>query len=205
MSAGTGCPAKAGCRAETTIQVPERLAPLADQALPPAPLPAIGAPPAEPPLQQTADVSAQPAETPPVPSVSPSSAAAAGIEPLPTPPTPWAADAAVPDQSRILIRASADAWVQVRDRAGGVLLNRILHAGETWPVPAGPNLLLTTGNAGGTELLVDGVPTPSLGGSGVVRRDLPLDPDLARDGRLAAGQPLPVAGIQPAGVRPAPQ
>ena len=40
------------------------------------------------------------------------------------------------DQSRILLRANADAWVLVRDRAGPVLLNRILHAGETWEVPA---------------------------------------------------------------------
>jgi len=65
-----------------------------------------------------------------------------------------------------------------------VLLNRIMHAGETWPVPAQPNLLLTTGNAGGTELLVDGATTPSLGGSGAVRRDLPLDPDLIKAGKL---------------------
>ena len=49
------------------------------------------------------------------------------------------------DQSRILLRASADAWVQVRDRAGPVLLTRTLHPGETWEVPAKPNLLLTTG------------------------------------------------------------
>jgi len=67
--------------AETTIQVPERLAPLAEQAVPPTPPPAIGAPPAEPPaappVQQTADVAARPAEAPPVPVVSPSSAAAA--------------------------------------------------------------------------------------------------------------------------------
>ena len=39
----------------------------------------------------------------------------------------------------------------VRDRAGPVLLNRTLHPGETWEVPAKPNLLLTTGNAGGTD------------------------------------------------------
>ena len=87
---------------------------------------------------------------------------------------------------RIVLRANADAWVQVRDRAGAVLLNRTLHSGETWDVPARPNLLLTTGNAGGTDLLVDGVASPSLGGSGAVRRDLPLDPDLIRDGKLAA-------------------
>jgi cytoskeleton protein RodZ len=94
-------------------------------------------------------------------------------------------------QSRIVLRATADAWVQVRDRAGPVLLNRTLHPGETWEVPAKPNLLLTTGNAGGTDIVVDGVATPSLGGSGVVRRDVPLDPDLIKDGRLATANPRP--------------
>ena len=46
--------------------------------------------------------------------------------------------------------------------------------------------MLTTGNAGGTDLVVDGVTSPSLGGNGAVRRDLPLDPDLIKDGKLAA-------------------
>ena len=45
--------------------------------------------------------------------------------------------------------------------AGQVLLNRVLRTGETWPVPAKPSLLLSTGNAGGTELVVDGVVAPS--------------------------------------------
>jgi cytoskeleton protein RodZ len=103
------------------------------------------------------------------------------------------------DQSRIVLRATADAWVQVRDRAGPVLLNRILHPGETWEVPPKSNLLLTTGNAGGTDLLVDGLTSQPLGGNGVVRRDLPLDPDLIKDGKLAA------ASLQPAVVRPNPQ
>ena len=89
-----------------------------------------------------------------------------------------------------MLRANADAWVQVRDRSGSVLLNRILHAGETWEVPPKPNLLLTTGNAGGTDLLVDGQPSAPLGGSGAVRRDLPLDPDLIKDGKLAAANAL---------------
>lgn len=158
--------------AETSLQVPQRLAPLAEQAVrapsnrPPAVVATVPAP-TEPPAQQ--------AEAPPIPAISPSSAAAASVPPVP------AAGA-----MRIVLRANADAWVQVRDRAGAVLLNRTLHSGETWDVPARPNLLLTTGNAGGTDLLVDGVASPSLGGSGAVRRDLPLDPDLIRDGKLAA-------------------
>jgi cytoskeleton protein RodZ len=68
------------------------------------------------------------------------------------------------------------------------LLNRTLKAGETWPVPVRPDLLLTTGNAGGTELAVDGVATASLGASGAVRRDLPLDPDQLRLAGAAAQQ-----------------
>jgi cytoskeleton protein RodZ len=69
-----------------------------------------------------------------------------------------------------------------------VLLNRVLRAGETWPVPPGKppgQLLLTTGNAGGTEVLVDGQLTAGLGIDGAVRHDLPLDPDAIRDGTLA--------------------
>jgi cytoskeleton protein RodZ len=171
--------------AETSTQVPQRLAPLAEQVVQPSPAAPnliataqAPAPPEAPPVQQ--------ADAPPMPAISPSSAAAA-VTPLAAPPAP----AAQSGQSRIVLRANADSWVQVRDRAGPVLLTRILHPGETWDVPAKPNLLLTTGNAGGTDLVVDGVPSASLGGNGVVRRDLPLDPDLIKDGRLATANPRP--------------
>jgi cytoskeleton protein RodZ len=155
--------------AETTMQIPLHLAPLAEQAVRPSTAPVVAATPA--PAEAPA---VQQAEAPAAPAISPTSAAAA----VPVPP--------VPDgQSRILIRVSADAWLQVRDRAGPVLLTRTLHPGETWEVPPKPNLVLTTGNAGGTDLVVDGVTSPPLGGSGAVRRDLPLDPDLIKDGKLA--------------------
>jgi hypothetical protein len=36
------------------------------------------------------------------------------------------------------LRANADSWLLVKDRAGAVLLNRVLKAGETWPVPPSP-------------------------------------------------------------------
>ncbi|MEJ0019182.1 MAG: helix-turn-helix domain-containing protein [Acetobacteraceae bacterium] len=172
--------------AETSTQVPLRLAPLAEQAVQPR----VSAPPATPAPAVVADVpTVHPAESPPVAPLSPSSAAAAPV-PLPPPPIP----AISPDQARIVLRANADSWVQVRDKAGPVLLNRILHPGDTWEVPAKPNLLLTTGNAGGTELVVDGVTSASLGGNGAVRRDLPLDPDLIKDGKLAATNPAAAPG-----------
>jgi cytoskeleton protein RodZ len=175
--------------------VPERLAPLAEKAAPV--VPAAGTGP-----KQAAE-----ADPPPVPSVPPSQAAAAvspngyASVPMPVsvavvtpPPTPLPAPVPMPPQGidatrldgpRIVLRAKADAWMQVRDKGGQVLLNRVLRAGETWQVPAKGTLLLTTGNAGGTELLVDGSVTPSLGGDGAVRRDLPLDADTIKDGKLA--------------------
>jgi cytoskeleton protein RodZ len=105
-----------------------------------------------------------------------------------------AAPAAV-DASRIILRAKADAWMQVRDKAGQVILNRVLRAGETWPVPAKGGLLLTTGNAGGTEVLLDGTQTIGLGGEGAVRRDLPLDVEAIKDGKLSPPAAAPVRPV----------
>lgn len=190
--------------AEAPAPVPARLAPLAEQAVPPAPTPAPA------PAPPTALAAAAPTIAPPpdMPAVPPSQAAAA----MPPPP-PAAVIPPNPDQPRIVVRATADAWLLVRDKSGQVLLNRVLHAGETWPVPVKSSLTLTTGNAGGTEFVVDGVTAPSIGGSGVVRRDLPLDPDLIKDGKVLAQAsppvlPAPAATIQPASQavsRPAPQ
>jgi cytoskeleton protein RodZ len=129
---------------------------------------------------------------PALPSVSPSSAAAAPVNPLPAhlplaaPPTVAATVVPpLPGQPRIVLRASADAWMQVKDKAGTVLLNKVLKPGEIWAVPLLPGLLLTTGNAAGTEVLLDGATTAGLGGAAAVRRDLPLDPDQIKDGKLA--------------------
>jgi cytoskeleton protein RodZ len=116
------------------------------------------------------------------PSVSPTQAAAATTVQMVPP-------AASPDRPRIVLSANENAWLQVRDRSGQILLNRVLHPGEFWPVPQQPNLLLTTGNAGGTDITVDGGPIPSLGASGNVRRDIPLDPDSLKAGRLSAASP----------------
>jgi cytoskeleton protein RodZ len=215
--------------AETSTQIPMHLAPLAEQAVPPstppfsiptptAPAPTllVAATPAPatttlaslppsmavpPPASAPSDAAPAPqVEAPPTSIFSPGSAVAAPVPPLPIPPVPNEAA----DQSRILLRANSDAWIQVRDRVGQVLFNRILHGGETWAVPGRSNLLLTTGNAGGTDLLVDGVVSPSLGGYGVVRRDVPLEPDLIREGRVGPTQPV-AAMTQPVMPRANPQ
>ncbi len=182
--------------AEVVPPVPERLAPLASQAVPPS---------SPPSAQPTAPAIPAPVAAAPsgyaMPNVPPSSAAAMPLPPMPdqaparAEPTDPAlasapaapAPAANGDEPRMVVRARADSWVQVRDKSGQVLLNRVLRPGDTWPVPGNkPALLLTTGNAGGTELLVDGIVAPAIGGPGVVKRDLPLDPDAIKSGKLPA-------------------
>ncbi len=77
--------------------------------------------------------------------------------------------------ARIILRATADSWVQVRDGAQNVLLTRMLRAGDSYQVPDKADLWLLTGNAGGLEILVDGQRVAPLGGAGEVRRDVALD------------------------------
>jgi len=173
--------------------VPERLAPLAERA---GPAPSNLSP-------QVASILPPPAPASSQPVTPPTSAAAAPAPPPPpivlpvpvpipvavTPPPPPSQPPA--DVSRVVLRFKSDAYVQVRDKQGPVLLNRVMRAGETWPVPKAPGLTMTTGNAGGTEILVDGQQAASLGGAGVVKRDISLEPEAIK---MPPGtRPLPAA------------
>ena len=102
-----------------------------------------------------------------------------------------------PDGGRLALRAKAEAWIQLRDKAtNAVVLERTLNPGEVLPIPNRTGLLLTTGNAGGTEVLLDGQSTPSLGGDGAVRRGLPMEVDAVRQGLLAPPPAAPAASLQ---------
>ena len=189
---------------EVVAPVPARLAPLAEQVTPSPP------PAAKPtPTQNATDSSTgQMMGQVTTPGTAPANAVPAGAPPpvadttvatepvLSVPPSQAAAATTMPplsvtspppsDQPRIVLSANADAWLLVRDRSGQVLLNRVLHPGETWSVPLMPNLMLTTGNAGGTNIVVDGTAAPPLGADGAVRRDIPLDPELLKSGKTGA-------------------
>ncbi len=82
---------------------------------------------------------------------------------------------------RIIIKASTDSWVQVRDADQSVISMRVLKQGEIYRVPDRPGLVLRTGNAGGLEIAVDGRTVPSVGPVGKTR-NVALDP-----ARLIAG------------------
>lgn len=101
----------------------------------------------------------------------PSTVAAAAPSPVPT--------------GRIVLHARQDSWVQIQAANGATVVARTLHAGESYPVPEQAGLRLTTGNAGGLDIVVDGQALPALGQDGSVRRNIMLDP-----ARLKAGTAL---------------
>lgn len=76
--------------------------------------------------------------------------------------------------ARVVLRATADSWVQIQGTGNDLLLTRIMHPGDTYLVPDGEDVRLTTGNAGGLELLLDGKLLPPLGASGAVQRNIPI-------------------------------
>lgn len=86
---------------------------------------------------------------------------------------------------RIVLRATQDSWVQVRDRQNALLLTRVLRAGDSYRVPNQEGLTLLTGNAGGIAVEVDGQSLPPLGPLGAVRRNIPLEPDRLLSGDLS--------------------
>jgi cytoskeleton protein RodZ len=101
------------------------------------------------------------------------------------PALPSAAPAGDVSGARIVIRATEESWVQVRDGDRNPIMTRVLARGDVYRVPNRPGLTLQAGNAGALEILVDGLPAPAIGPLGSVRRDVALDPD-----RLRGGQPV---------------
>ena len=83
---------------------------------------------------------------------------------------------------KIVIRARLESWIQVTNEKKDVLFSRVLRSGETYTVPEDEGLMLTTGNAGGIEITVNGTKLKSLGTVGLVKRDIPLDAKKLRDG-----------------------
>ena len=195
--------------AETVAPVPARLASLAEQALPgpdgrvPAPPPVAAAPldddqfeprsaATENPLLAPDPVPPPPVEATrptPIPGATATTAIAMPVTPQmrrpDAPPAPVTDGGAATETTRVTLRFTGDTWVQVRERGGQVLVAKVMKAGETFAVPARPNLILNTGNAGRVEVLVDGNQVPAIGGSGVVRKDVPMDPDQLKAGYVA--------------------
>lgn len=165
-----------------------------------------------------------PAALPREPDVSPSSAAAAvPPPPLPStvpaaapstdtavaaiaPPTVQATDGAAatsaatptaaPADTGMVIQATADAWIEIKDAKGRVLYQTILHPGDSYKVPDQPQLTLTTGNAAGTQVVLAGNVIGPL--KGHVLHDVPLDADSLKAASGQGSRIVPAVPAQPA-------
>jgi cytoskeleton protein RodZ len=82
-------------------------------------------------------------------------------------------------ETRVLLRAREQAWIQISSPSGDYAFTRTLEPGEVVTVPNRADLVLWTGNAGGLDIIVDGTPVPVLAdaASGSVRRNVSLDPE----------------------------
>jgi cytoskeleton protein RodZ len=104
-------------------------------------------------------------------------------------PTPTAASdearvyGAVGESSRIVVNVTQDCWVQIRD-GDRILIDKVLHPGESYRVGDRTGLIMDVGNAVGLAIEVDGHKTPPI--SGTVRHDIALDA-----ARLVAGTAAP--------------
>ncbi|HUZ62444.1 MAG TPA: RodZ domain-containing protein [Acetobacteraceae bacterium] len=110
----------------------------------------------------------------PAPAKPPPAAAAPSAPAVVTPGT-----TTQPAPPPIAVRTTQDAWISVMDAQGQPVMSRLMHAGENW-IPPRPGLLLTTGNAGGTELVVNGVAGPPLGARSAILHAIPLAPKPAQ-------------------------
>mgnify|MGYP001045176689 CR=1 FL=1 len=180
------------------VEQAEPAEPAAEPAPSEAPEPEVtaDAPPAPSPTNAEASARATPAEEAPpaetAPVETPAAAedqvppeadlASAGEEIAEESPPQTAAAQAEGQTGKIVVRARLESWIQVTNENKEVLFSRVLRSGETYTVPEEKGLMLTTGNAGGIEITVNGKKLKSLGTVGLVKRDIPLDPKKLVDG-----------------------
>ncbi|HEX2115832.1 MAG TPA: RodZ domain-containing protein [Alphaproteobacteria bacterium] len=136
------------------------------------------------------------------PVVVPAAATPQAAEPAAIPAAP--ADAAAQPRvfgeasvHRIVIRATGDSWIQVRDTSGTVIFTRVMRPGDSYNVPNRSGLSLYTGSAGALEFVVDGKTAPSVGQLGAVRRDVLLDPERLLAGTAVMDQKRPSSAAEP--------
>lgn len=159
---------QAGAAGQSAAPAPTSAASVQPPQPPAAPAVSSAAPPPPPPAPPEAALPPAPPEIPPAPpaAAAPASAHVYGITNGPV---------------RVVIKAAADSWVQVRDSNQTVLQMRVLKSGDSLRVPDRAGLTLRTGNAGGLEISVDGKRVPAVGPFGKTRT-VSLDPE-----RLIAG------------------
>lgn len=128
---------------------------------PAAPAGTTAAPVPQPAKETKSTITAIPLPPPPLP-----------VKPAPQPASPPPS----PQPDNLVIIAISRSWVQIRNIDGKILFSRVMQPGESWQLPDEPGLTLTTGNAGGAEMIRNGVPGPPLGPPGSVVHNALITP-----------------------------
>ena len=81
----------------------------------------------------------------------------------------------------ITLQAKASSWVEVTRADGSAVTARLMRIGDTYVVPSGEDLYLTTGNAGGLNLTLGKDAPILLGAWGETLRELPLDETIIKE------------------------
>jgi cytoskeleton protein RodZ len=158
---------------------------------PPPPLPSLSSSPLSP--SSVSETAGSAAAVPIVPVIPPISPSAQAGQPAPGESSPLKAAVAEPASvtsahaaseavkpPHLVIRAEQSSWVMISDSKGQTVFDRVLKPEETYKVPDGPGLYLTTGNGAGLILTLDGVDLPKISsgataGSSGILRNIPLD------------------------------
>ena len=81
----------------------------------------------------------------------------------------------------VTIRATASSWVEIVRDDGTAVFKKLMKEGESYVVDDGSTLYLSTGNAGGIELVTAGNEIVTIGTIGEIVRDLPLAKNRLRE------------------------
>ncbi len=81
----------------------------------------------------------------------------------------------------ITIMATANSWVEVTYADGQVALARLMNIGDTYVVTGDDDLYLTTGNAGGLDVIFGDGDAITLGDWGDIVRELPLNATIIKE------------------------
>ncbi len=104
-------------------------------------------------------------------------------------------DATTPEQQPVVLEPvtpsiqvelviSENSWTDIRNAKGDIILRQILKPGEKYAVPAGEEgkgLIMSTGNAGGITVFIDGKKIGVLGQGAQVKRKIPLEAALLKE------------------------
>lgn len=89
------------------------------------------------------------------------------------------ANGVVPEgpKNRIVMEIIEPSWIEIRNAEGAAILRQVLKEGDVYLVPDETGLIMSTGNAGGIVLKVDGKTLRSLGETGEIKRKIKLEPE----------------------------